>query len=555
MMRLKALGSVKARLLILLVFIAIPVLALTMVLATLTYRSELRTLEQSQMRFADEFAIRSRIWMRGTLRIVETTLSTAPLGAGNMAACQEQVAGVLRASPTFKALYVAGENRSGCLAATEGFMDDAALRALVITVRDRPATDAWIPSSTNRFRYDTVTFAGASYFVFYVQTVPPDRSEFLEGMLVVDPFLLDQVFDLGIVDRMTTVGIVANRQDILAARGTAEQDNTWLPRVWPPGPLPGRWSADAANGVAGQYAARLVAEPGLYVLASFNGSAENAALRRYLIMCAAPLLMLAVMYAASWSFIQTNIVRGIAGIEQAAKAEIDGHDGVLAPIDPGMPEDIRKVASAFNRMVTEAASREMTLRASLEANQHLMRELHHRVKNSLQVIQSYLALTRREQPDQGGEILRDAEAKVQVLAVAYRFALTAHGMQDVPVQPFVQELLSNLSDAARRSDRRIDAEISTKAGFPVDRAIPLGLAIVEVAFSCIKHSGCGGVKVVLVDEDTGGLSLTISAHGMTEGGLAPTKTLIGLRLQLDAQNIPVDPPIMLNWHIAAGHTS
>jgi two-component system, sensor histidine kinase PdtaS len=546
MIKLSSSNSVKARLLVLMLFISLPVFALTVILATITYRSEIKNIEQAQTRAADDYAIRSRIWLRGVLRSLEMTLGNVSLAPENTGACQTYVASVLRTSPGYKALYVSGNSQVVCLAASDGFISDADMRQLASEIRTKPDTRRWVTSAPGRFRYDTVKLGDTVYFVFYLRN-ESNLAGNAEGMLIVSPELLDQVFDLGLVDQPAIIGLVSRGSDVLAARGVDERDPSWLPRQWPPGELPTRWTAMSNSGATTHYAARLVAEPDMVVLANFDGSAENAALRRYIALCAAPLVILAMIYGASWRFIQNDIVRGIAGIEKAAKAEIEGRETVLAPIDPGMPDDIRKVAGAFNRMVMEAASRESELRTSLQSNQNLMRELHHRVKNSLQVIQSYLALTRREQPDQGGEILRDAEAKVQVLAVAYRFALTDAGMEPVPLEPFIKELLFSMSDAARRSSQMIAADIRTGAELPVDRAIPLGLAIVEVAFACLKQPACNSVKVMLEKDEAGGLHLTILADGIGSGGLRMSKTLLGLQIQLGAVASQTEPPLVLNW--------
>ncbi len=550
MINLVASNGVRARLFVLMLFISLPVFVLTVVLATVTYRSELRNIEQAQTRSADEYAIRTRVWMRGVLRTLETTLSSIPGVPNASEACRAYAAGVLATSPGYRALLLTGENRGTCLATTTERIDETKMRRFLADAQSKPATRSWVSGLPERYRYDVVKLEGAQYFAFYLRSSDGSPHP-AEGVLIVATDLLDQLFDLGSVDQPSIIGLVANREEVMAARGVAETDRSWLPRHWPQGELPSRWSADANSGASVSYAARLVAEPDVLVLAHFDGSAESAALHRYIALCATPLAILAMIYGASWRFIQNDIVRGIAGIERAAKAEIAGQDGVLAPVDSRMPDDIRNVAGAFNRMVTNAAAREAQLRKSLESNQSLMRELHHRVKNNLQVIQSYLALTRREQPDQGGEILRDAEAKVQVLAVAYRFALTDEGMQAVPLEPFVKELLLGMSDAARRSRQTIAAEIRTDARLPVDRAIPLGFAIVEVAFACLRQPECNSVKVMLEKDGSDGLRLTITADGVLPGGLAMSRTLVGLQTQLGATASLTKPPQVLDWRYDA----
>jgi two-component system, sensor histidine kinase PdtaS len=546
MTSLFSLRSVKARLFVLLLLIAIPVFGLTLVLATITYRTDLRNIEVGQIKAADDYAIRTRIWLRGILSSVEVLLPNVPSAQNSPDACRSYITNVMQASPIYKALYVSGKNGGTCHSSEDGFINEADLQKLFSEIRAKPETERWIQSLASKFRYDTVKLGGVVYVVLYIRifTQAGDDSE---GLVIVSPKQLDQIFDLGAVDQPTVIGLVVNETDILVARGSVETDTSWLPRQWPSGDTPRRWSATANSGLFAQYAARMVADPGLAILAYFDGSAESAALQRYIALCAAPLIILAIIYGFSWRFIQHDIVRGIAGIEEAAKAEIAGRPGMVVPIDQRMPDDIRKVAESFNRMLTVAASREETLLASVRSYQDLMRELHHRVKNSLQVIQSYLALTRREQPDRGGEILRDAEAKVQVLAVAYRFALTEDGMRPVPLEPFIKELLLSMTDAARRSSQTIAADIRTNVALPVDRAIPLGLAIVEQSFSCLKKPECRSVKVLLEKDESSALRLTIAADGIHYDRPNISRTLHGLQIQLGAIALPAQSPIVLCW--------
>jgi two-component system, sensor histidine kinase PdtaS len=546
MTSLFSLRSVKARLFVLLLLIAIPVFGLPLILATITYRTDLRNIEVGQIKAVDDYAIRTRIWLRGILSSVEVMLRNVPSSQNSPDACRTYIANVLQGSPIYKALYVSGKNRGTCHSSEDGFINDVDLQKLISEIRAKPETERWITSLVSRFRYDTVKLRDIVYVVLYIKNFA-EAGDGSEGLLIVSPNQLDQIFDLGTVDQPTVIGLVANETDILAARGSAETDTSWFPRQWPSGEIPRRWSATANSGLSAQYAARMVAEPGIAILAYFDGAAERVALQRYIALCAAPLIILAIIYGFSWRFIQNDIVRGIAGIESAAHAERDGRLGTEVAIDPRMPDDIRKVAESFNRMLEVASSREATLRASVESYQDLMRELHHRVKNSLQVIQSYLALTRREQPDRGGEILRDAEAKVQVLAIAYRFALTEEGMRPVPLEPFIKELLLSMTDAARRTHQTITADIRTDVALSVDRSIPLGLAIVEQTFSCLKKPQCRSVRVLLEKHESGELRLTIADDGFHDDRPKISRTLHGLQIQLGAIALPVQPPTVLCW--------
>jgi two-component system, sensor histidine kinase PdtaS len=542
-------AGVRARLLTLMLAIMLPIGILMVMLAGANYRSVVASLDAAEMRAADDYAVRTRLWFRGILRAMQTTLATVPLG-DDATACEAFLASVLRTAEVYRAIHAGRPGGPSC-AARQGFdISDGQLAAIVDTQRQRTTMRSWTATPIGQFRYDTLPWNDSTLLLVYLRAETSAGSA-ADIVLVVAPDLIDQIFDLGMLDPSAIVSLLLRPSRIVASRGAPETDTSWLPATWPEAALPGSWRSTSRIGEAGAYAARVVGEPDLVVLARFGDAARRTAFLQFATLVFAPLLMLALIYLAYSMFIQRNVVDGIAGIERAALADADGHPGTLAPVVGTMPEDIRRVAEAYNRMVTAAEAREVRLKEALADNQGLMRELHHRVKNSLQVIQSYLALTRREHPAGGGEVLRDAEAKVQVLAVAYRFALTEAGMRPVELAPFVRELLASLSEAARRSNQWIRADIRTEAVLDADRAIPLGLAIVEETFSRLKEPGRTEMTVTLADVGENVVDLAIRANGDGQDWTAPRRTLEGLRLQLIAEALPADGTTTLHWRISA----
>jgi signal transduction histidine kinase len=542
---LAAFASVKARLLALMMVIIVPIGILMVTLAAANYRSALASIEAGESRVADDYAIRVRLWLRGVLRTVNATLAVTSVDRPD---CAMQLDAILRTSQAYRALVVGGKDGALCLARQGLAASDADLKAVLEGQRGKRRMTSWTPVPVGQFRYDVVKLNDATLFAIHLsdQSASDVRAD---ATLLVAPELLDQVFDLGTLPPSIIVGLVSGRSDVMATHGP-QRPSGWLPSSWPDDVSQARWTAVSSGGVTNTFTARLVAEPDLVLVVSSDGWPMRAATLQFATLIGAPLAMLALLYLAYSMFIQRNVVEGIAGIRDAAIAESSGRRGVMAPIDPAMPEDIRSVAEAYNRMLISAEEREASLTASLNANRSLMRELHHRVKNSLQVIQSYLALTRREHPTKGGEVLRDAEAKVQVLAVAYRFALTDAGMQKVQLAPFVRELLTTMSDAARRSDQTISATIATHAAIAVDRAIPLGLAIVDEAYLRLKDQGCTLVTVSLTDGATGDVELCIDADGARPAARQNRRTLDGLRMQLGAEPMDVAGARTVCWRIA-----
>ena len=220
---------------------------------------------------------------------------------------------------------------------------------------------------------------------------------------------------------------------------------------------------------------------------------------------------------------------------------------VLAPVDPTMPEDIRLVAEAFNTMVTEGNKREEALRDTLGTNQYLLRELNHRVKNSLQVIQSYLSISRRQRPGIEQAHFAETEALVQVMSTAYRLAMIDGTMRPVPMKPFAEEVIANIASSLRQKDQWIDVKVETAASLSVDRIIPFGLILVEAIIAGLRASDAQLVHVRVATINDGVVEVTISTDGILKKGSPPPRIIAGLAAQLEATSHTVASGNVLQW--------
>ena len=166
-----------------------------------------------------------------------------------------------------------------------------------------------------------------------------------------------------------------------------------------------------------------------------------------------------------------------------------------APESPEMPRELREVARSFNTMIERQDQRERSLEEALAHNQHLARELHHRVKNSLQIVQSYLGLTKRNHTGEARRVLLMTECRVHVLSTGYRLALQNGEMRAVPLDEFFDCIAANVSSSLRESTQRVEPLFETGLNVEIDRAIPLGLILVEVLVIALENDVSASVTV------------------------------------------------------------
>jgi PAS domain S-box-containing protein len=132
------------------------------------------------------------------------------------------------------------------------------------------------------------------------------------------------------------------------------------------------------------------------------------------------------------------------------------------------------------------------LESSLAQREALLKELHHRVKNNLQVLSSFASLERDGAEDRDpGKMLMDLSARIQAMALAHEKLSESGGFETVPLAEYLRDLAAQL--VAEHASGRIGltSEIED-ARVSVDLAIPLGIIVAELVTNAITYA-FGGV--------------------------------------------------------------
>jgi two-component sensor histidine kinase len=200
-------------------------------------------------------------------------------------------------------------------------------------------------------------------------------------------------------------------------------------------------------------------------------------------------MALAVALLAVWLGADRWCVRPLRYIRDFADRVARGDDLKFDPERPWGPE-LSSVGEGVRAMAAAIASREAELRAGLEQRDHMLREIHHRVKNNLQMISSLLNL-------QAGEIrsprirrfFGDAQNRVLTLSILHRHLYERSSWALVDFQQFISDLVRQISVGRRKPDRpqpRYQIRAPIMAVGP-DIAIPIGLIVTEAVSSALTR--------------------------------------------------------------------
>ncbi len=223
------------------------------------------------------------------------------------------------------------------------------------------------------------------------------------------------------------------------------------------------------------------------------------------------------LYAKNQPFIQ----RALAGERQEFDRTIPGPDGIVRHSHASYVPDLRDGrVEGFVVLVTDVTDRvnsEHELARALAERETLLKEVYHRVKNNLQVVQSLLSLQCRTVADESArEALADTAQRVSAMALVHEHLYQAPSLADVQLASYVSALLRQVVNGHGQGGLvRVQGDVADLAVGP-DAAVPLGLLLTELVVNSLKHAftdGRGGTVTVSVQPLDGGVRVAVSDDG------------------------------------------
>ncbi|MBN9513939.1 MAG: sensor histidine kinase [Alphaproteobacteria bacterium] len=325
-------------------------------------------------------------------------------------------------------------------------------------------------------------------------------------------------------------------------------------------PIPSRLAASIAGNQADfseygrdsslyQFRVQPITGSALFAVTSMPIPEGIAALaERWAAFCLIGLALIVVLLVV-WLSADHWCVQPLRYIQTFAEKVARGEETKFAPPHSWSPE-MASIGAGVSAMAEAIASREAELRANLEQRDHMLREIHHRVKNNLQMISSLLNL-------QAGEIrsprirrfFGDAQNRVLTLSILHRHLYERSSWSLVDFQQFISDLVRQISVGRRGAERqapRYHIRAPIMAVGP-DTAIPVGLIVTEAVSIALTHNFEGvaapEVRIETIERE-GQVELVIEDNGLGHdtGTLGPDGrggfglTLIrGLAMQLGGE--------------------
>ncbi len=200
-------------------------------------------------------------------------------------------------------------------------------------------------------------------------------------------------------------------------------------------------------------------------------------------------------YSSGWC--EESFGIPLTAVEISCRAKGDAHcTFIMAPPDKieeylGKEKSLKKVQKMAVPSFMERKKIEEELRISLQEKEILLREIHHRVKNNLQVISSLLNLQSNTFSDskQKGKF-QESINRIKSMAIIHELLYRAGDLSKISISEYFNALVNFISDSyAINTKIKYDVQIKTKSKtIDIDKGIPCGLILNELLSNTLKYA-------------------------------------------------------------------
>ncbi|MND99714.1 putative sensor histidine kinase pdtaS [compost metagenome] len=206
-----------------------------------------------------------------------------------------------------------------------------------------------------------------------------------------------------------------------------------------------------------------------------------------------PLAAWLVAFLAVMLLSERVVIRWLVYLERVAAIYARGRFSVRPVQAEHAPTEIRSLARTLGALGDSITTRDKALLDSLDEKDALMREIHHRVKNNLQIISSLLSMQQRAVADPAARsALGDTRQRITALALIYRTLYQSEDIREADSRTFLTELVGQLIAGEAMRGPLVTSSVEADAIIiDPDRLAPVALWLVEAVSNAQKHAFAG----------------------------------------------------------------
>lgn len=228
----------------------------------------------------------------------------------------------------------------------------------------------------------------------------------------------------------------------------------------------------------------------LYVLGTWEAVAESPGLAPDIARFGFPVMMWIASVGVVMMSIHYLVVRHLRQINSQLRRFALGNRDDFQRLPESAPTELQEIDSTFSKMARLIARDEHELEEALREKTVLLREVHHRVKNNLQLIASILNLQirRLKHPD-ARLILKGVQSRVRALASIHRMLYEETRVSNIDATSFLDRIMQDTRALASPGKQGLDIECQfDPVSLPAEKIIPAALLFSEALTNAIKYA-------------------------------------------------------------------
>lgn len=190
------------------------------------------------------------------------------------------------------------------------------------------------------------------------------------------------------------------------------------------------------------------------------------------------------------------------------------------------------------RLESLVQKRTNSLSEALEEREMLLKEIHHRVKNNLQVITGLLQLQKEELQDESAqEAINEGQSRVNSIALIHQNLYQHKDLGNIEFKTFLYDLSNQIAELFQKENKKLAVQLNLSETFiDIDTAVPLGLIVNELLTNSYKYAFQNHntviVSISLIEKEKGHYVMVYQDNGPGINGSVDFKNAVTLGMKL-----------------------